>query len=104
MPSTPSEPAVDANAMNAAAMHTTAAEPLCGGVGRNQRRTQSYDSHCNHCFFEHEDLASLERRSQNLSASLWLQEWIIICRPSGLFPIQLKGIYGRRAERAFAAP
>lgn len=52
-PSSSSEPAVDAGAMKAAA-----AEPRPRrGVGRNQRRTQSYDDQCNHCFPEHEDLA-----------------------------------------------
>jgi len=52
-PSSSSEPAVDSGAIKAAA-----AEPRPRrGVGRNQRRTQSYDDQCNHCFPEHEDLA-----------------------------------------------
>jgi hypothetical protein len=53
VPSTSSDPAVEAGAMKAAA-----AEPRPRrGVGRNQRRTQSYDHQCNRCFPEHGNLA-----------------------------------------------
>jgi hypothetical protein len=69
-------------------MKAAAAEPRPRrGVGRNQRRTQSYDDQCNHCFPEHEDLA-IELKKTLTAGYLWFLPRIIIASAIQVIPLR----------------